>query len=260
MTYPDGEKVTYDYNSSMLLEKLFNDQGTPLEPADDYLYASSTEYDAAGRVRTRALGNGLTQGFDYYAWDEKATVDSVLTGQGGRLKILSAGTLQNLGYLYDAAGNLRTIEDSTTTPNHEIQAFGYDALNRLESATVTNGPAPYSEGYTYDPSTGNLQTKSGLTYTYSTAHPHAVSTFNGNMYDYDANGNMTVRQIAGGPLAGDYSLGYDAESRLVSVTGPNGFAASFAYNGDGQRVQSTIAGVTTTFVGNHYEVTVGAAT
>jgi hypothetical protein len=42
---------------------------------------------------------------------------------------------------------------------------------------------------------------------------------------------------------------------LVSVSGPNGFSASFLYNGDGQRVQSTIGGVSTTFVGNHYEVT-----
>jgi len=37
------------------------------------------------------------------------------------------------------------------------------------------------------------------------------------------------------------------------VTGPS-LSASLVYDGDGNRVQSTIGGVTTTFVGNYYEV------
>jgi RHS repeat-associated protein len=82
-----------------------------------------------------------------------------------------------------------------------------------------------------------------------------VTSAGGNTYSYNANGNMTGRHIASGTLAGDYTLGYDAENRLVSVTGPNGFSASFVYDGDGQRVKSTFGGVSTTFVGNHYEVT-----
>ena len=47
---------------------------------------------------------------------------------------------------------------------------------------------------------------------------------------------------------------YDAENRLVSVSGPS-LAASFVYDGDGNRVKSTINNVTTYFVGNYYEVT-----
>jgi RHS repeat-associated protein len=95
-----------------------------------------------------------------------------------------------------------------------------------------------------------------------TAHTHAVTSLsNGNSYKYDANGNMTQRVVDGQKFA----LGYDAENRLVKVcqdpsnnaicdTGET-VVASFVYNGDGERVKSTLNGVTTTFVGSHYEIT-----
>jgi RHS repeat-associated protein len=50
-----------------------------------------------------------------------------------------------------------------------------------------------------------------------------------------------------------FNFGYDAENRLVSVSGAA--TASFVYDGDGNRVQSTINGTTTTFIGNYYSVT-----
>ena len=36
--------------------------------------------------------------------------------------------------------------------------------------------------------------------------------------------------------------------------------ASFVYDGDGQRVKATVAGVTTTYLGNHYELTASPTT
>ncbi len=56
-----------------------------------------------------------------------------------------------------------------------------------------------------------------------------------------------------------YDLSYDAENRLVSVTGPN-VTASFVYDGDGRQVKSVINGVTTTFVGAHYQIVNGTVT
>ena len=49
----------------------------------------------------------------------------------------------------------------------------------------------------------------------------------------------------------EYDLGYDAESRLVTVTGAA--TASFTYDGDGKQVKSIVGGVTTYYVGRHYE-------
>jgi RHS repeat-associated protein len=47
---------------------------------------------------------------------------------------------------------------------------------------------------------------------------------------------------------------------LVGVKKNNVTIASFVYDGDGKRVKSTINGVTTSFVGQHYEVTNNVAT
>jgi len=66
----------------------------------------------------------------------------------------------------------------------------------------------------------------------------------------DANGNQTTRTIG----SEVYTLSYDAENRLVSVSGPS-LNATFSYDGDGARVMSEINNVTTRFVGNYYEVT-----
>jgi YD repeat-containing protein len=79
-------------------------------------------------------------------------------------------------------------------------------------------------------------------------HFQAMDSAGSNTYGYDDNGNQTTRVIGGQTV----TLGYDAENRLVSVTGTN-LSAQFTYNGDGQRVKSVINGVTIYFVGGYYE-------
>ena len=235
MTYPDNETVQYTYNSRMLLETLTGD--------DDYVTATS--YDLAGRMTQRVLGNGLTQDYAYYGW----------TVQGGRLQRLSTSrpsdqtTLQNMTYAYDPVGNILSITDALAGP--QTQTFTYDSLYRLLSATVTGGPAPYTETYAYDAATGNLINKAGQILQYNDpAHAHAVTDMAANAYAYDANGSQTTR-IVGGET---YDLAYDAEGRLTTVTKGAETVASFTYDGDGKRVKAVEGGETILFVGNHYEV------
>ena len=56
-----------------------------------------------------------------------------------------------------------------------------------------------------------------------------------------------------------FYLAYDAENRLVSVTGSN-LNAAFEYDGDGKQVKSIINGSTSLFIGLHYQVVAGTVT
>ncbi|PWH13850.1 MAG: hypothetical protein DDG60_09040, partial [Anaerolineae bacterium] len=133
MTYPDGEVVTNTYSPQMLLETV-----TGSSP-----YVTSTSYDSAGRLTGRALGNGLSQTYAYYPWNQ----------QGGRLQTLSIAGLQNLNYQYDLVGNITRIENPIAA---ETQTYAYDALDRLTGWTLFTSAQTRSEIYGYDPQTGNL--------------------------------------------------------------------------------------------------------
>ncbi|MFZ1595280.1 MAG: RHS repeat-associated core domain-containing protein, partial [Anaerolineae bacterium] len=184
--------------------------------------------------------------------------------------------MQDLTYGYDTAGNVRWIVDARNSGQR--QCFSYDGLDRLLSGFTTAagdnctgytsvGNGPYNETYSYTPN-GNLVSKTGQgTYSYGVAQAstcpegalvkkHAVvSTSNGSSYCYDQNGNMRRRTIGGNT----YTLTYDDENRLVSVSGAA--TASFVYDADGNRVKSVMNGETVTTIGNLYEKkVVGGAT
>ena len=213
------------------------------------------KYDEAGRACPElangplewTLGNGVKTSRLYYPWST----------QGGRLQsissvILSNGvTRQNLVYGYDANGNVTSVQDTVAG---ETLSYAYDVLDRL-----TGVSGVYNESYTYNPTTGNLASKAGQTLTYGAAnHPHAATAMGSNIYTYDANGNMLTRKISGVT----YTLSYDAEGRLVSISG-GGMTASYTYNGDGERVKAAIttggSTKTTAYVGDYFEVSLGAA-
>ena len=170
--------------------------------------------------------------------------------------------LQKLSYGYDSVGNVTDIEQVIDFEYNVVQtqSFTYDALNRLIEASATGGTLGlYDEVYTYDATNGNLLTKGARTdlegqqdvaeykYNYDANHDHAVASLVEstnetnvvNSYSYDSNGNMEFRDIDGK----EYDLEYDAENRLVSVSGTN-VSAVFTYNGDGQSVKTVVNGET----------------
>jgi len=128
----------------------------------------------------------------------------------------------------------------------------------LEKAQASGGTGGIyaQQTYTYD-QLGNLTNNGNGTLTYGTqsaaptcpdgalTKPHAVVSGNGNTYCYDTNGNQVKR------ILGANTLTYDAENRLTTVSGAT--SASFVYDGDGNRVKSVVNGVTTYYIGNHFE-------
>jgi len=157
MKYPDTEIVNYTYDSRMMLDTVIGNA----------TYVVDTQYDSAGRMIGRELGNGLTQTYGYYDWNEE--VNNI--GQGGRLETLTTESLQNLDYVYDAVGNVKQIANRIA---NETNLYDYDALNRLTSWTL-NGQ---TEEYGYDDA-GNLSIKGDLTLDYlDSSHVHAVTNAN----------------------------------------------------------------------------------
>jgi RHS repeat-associated protein len=185
-----------------------------------------------------------------------------LPNQGGRVQTMSAGvggdaSILHLNYQYDGAGNILSIQDHKLG-SPQTQTFTYDALDRLTTGLADGGifaSSNYNETYGYGASTGNLQSKAGVTYFYSdTLHAHAVTGLsNGNAYTYDQNGNMHTRRVDGVLT----TLTHDAENRLVQATVnlTTTQTYSFVYDGDGQRVISTNGITSTVFIGAHFEWT-----
>ncbi len=167
-------------------------------------------------------------------------------------------SLQNLTYAYDAVGNVDWIKD-WKAGSPQMQDFTVDRLNRLVSAVASGGTNGNYGAETYGYSNaGNLTSKTGVgLYGYGAqasscpegalVKKHAVVTAGSNSYCYDQNGNQRRRTVGGST----YTLIYDAENRLVSVSGAA--TASFTYDADGNRIKSVVNGETTIFVGSLYE-------
>lgn len=161
---------------------------------------------------------------------------------------------------HNSVGNVKTITDRRAwLTQTQTQTFAYNALDRVISATVSGGTGgAYTETYAYSAIgnlTGSNEGGASRTYAYTTTHAHAVGSLsNGYVYRYDADGNMTQRCLG----AYVYNLSYDVEGRLVTVT-QEATTTVFNYDGDGKRVQGSVAGITFTAVGGYYERT-GATT
>jgi len=173
--------------------------------------------------------------------------------------LVTSGNIQNFGYTYDNSGNVLTLTDYLPATD-QITTYTYDDLNRLLSASL---PGVYSHAWTYN-NIGNMLTRNdnngNVSYLYNdAAHKHAVTQVGANYFCYDANGNMTRRNATSSSCTNGDSLSYDKENRLTSITvGAN--TTTYVYDGDGNRVKKTANGVSTFYVGNHYEVTSGIAT
>ncbi len=253
-----GEQVTYGYNGQGTLNSLYSNTAS-------YYYVPQTTYDAAGRMTKRLLGAAnlgsapvLTSSYYYQGWNV----------QGGRLRMVETKDSQNtlyqrLSYTYDPAGNITAILDGANSS--QKQCFAYDNLYRLTSAKVGNNDANCSgslgsgeyadETYAYDGTTGNLSSKTGMgSYTYDASHKHAVATTSaGGSFSYDANGNMTHRDLPDVLDANTYDYTFDAENRLVQAKKNGSIVATLTYDGDGKRVKAVQGGTTTAFVGGYFE-------
>jgi RHS repeat-associated protein len=256
-----GGTTSYTYDTR---ERLLT-KGTP---AGTLTYT----YDSAGNVATIRSSNTNGTSVDY-AWDAANQLVSVTDNRAGgvttsaytatgRPSTLTQPSGVGATYSYDTRDrvtslawqqgtdpafgswsygfNLRGQRTSVTAVTGRHVAYGYDAVARLSSETITNDPqGSVGNGalsYSLDPTGNRLSRTSTLAALGAQSFSYDANDQLGSD-DYDANGNTTS--------ADGHTYAYDFENRLKSK---DGTAVTLVYDGDGNRVAKTAGSVTTKYL------------
>ncbi|KIA92321.1 hypothetical protein OC25_16675 [Pedobacter kyungheensis] len=133
---------------------------------------------------------------------------------------------------------------NTANPTANIFNYGYDKLNRLQTAATVAG-IPMSEAISYDVM-GNITslTRDNLTTNSYTGYDGnkltAISGFINSTYSYDVNGNQKTNTARG-----ITNIDYNYLNLPVSIAGPN---VSYTYDAAGQKLQKQAGGTTTNYI------------
>lgn len=218
------------------------DDSRPNSQLQGRLYWQADTFNAAGRIDSELLGNGLVN-------------DRLYSAATGRLlsAAVDAGrvtgppyALQQMVYTYDQVGNVLTRADQAVGRG---EAFAYDGLDRLLSHSVVTGSGGVVT-VAYDQK-GNITSKSDVgTYDYDPVKKHALvsvlapGSSTPVSYSYDANGNM----LSGGGR----TLTWTSFNQAATIT-KGAFASAFSFDAAHQRVKHVSHLETTVYVGGVFE-------
>lgn len=241
MTYPDGEVVTYGYDSGGLVRSAIGAKAGATTP-----YVDRVEYDQDGHRRFLAYGNGITTEDTY----DGATLELV------RQLVLAGGAeRQDLAYTYDKVGNVLTrVDDIPLPPNSEhggpsAQDFTYDDLHRLTRASGSyrvsdKSTRTYGLTLSYDGNGRALRkaqedridgrpqasTTYVLDHTYAD-EGHTVASIGSRTYTSDPDGNLTGWAEARGNRR--RTMTWDDRDRLATVA-EQGALTRYTYDDGGR--------------------------
>lgn len=212
--------VAYGYNSSGYLNQARNADGSQV-------YWTAEARNSAGQLVSERLGTGGTS----VVGSRRYNTVGLLTGV--TVDGAVAGRMSDVGYTYDEN---RNVVDRRDNLRARQDGYGYDSLDRLRTWTLTAAGQDTVTTFDHD-RVGNVRSETvdarperNVTYTYGEngAPPHALTTRNGQHYDFDAAG----RQTAGAGRTVDYN-----QSGLpASLTWGQGRRTDFAYDATGARV------------------------
>ncbi|HEV7606569.1 MAG TPA: RHS repeat-associated core domain-containing protein [Steroidobacteraceae bacterium] len=208
---PSGQTISYAYNSNGQVS------GITLNGSPNLTILSNVTYDPFGPVTGWTWGNGTASTSRTFDTDGKLTTLSN-----------TPATTGNRTFGFDDAFRVTSATDSVS--GGPAWTFGYDILDRLNSATKTGTTI----GYTYD-ADGNRLTQTGTsasTYTIPGTSNKLSSTTGAlaRTYTYDAVGNVLTTGVS----THTYNKrGRLRTSRLNSTTTNTGYY----YNALGQRIR-----------------------
>ena len=265
-TYPSGRVVETFYDGAGRIAGLRRRQaeggyhyyaGGAAGEADPIGYAPH------GGIEQLRLGNGL---WEQRRYNDRLQPTQIGLGTGRTAGGTALGTTQSglllLDYAYGTGsnnGNVLSQRIRVGTSLDQNQAYAYDSLNRLKTASESGAGAPWSQTYAYD-RYGNRRLTAGSshgsnptltpqsTVDIDTATNRLAGTRGSNPVAHDAAGNLTA------DWAGN-AFTYDGDNRLVAFDHPTGTDqdTTYAYDGDGRRVRKVVggsSGITTTYVYN----------
>jgi RHS repeat-associated protein len=286
IAYPDGEVVTYGYDSGGLLATAVGEKAGVLTP-----YLRRLEYDKFEQRALLEAGNRLVSQYAYDPLTRRlCALNTAPAGQAGSpvcsatleaAPIAGSSVLQNLHYAYDPVGNILGLANAVQIPTANaiggpsLQRFGYDDLYRLTSAQGHYRIAPekehrYSLAMGYDsvhnitsknqshtlvqggsPELAQKKTSYLWAYDYGSSRPHAPTHIGERAFSYDANGNQTAWTHDDNGTR--RSLTWDEDNRLLEVA-DNGQTTRFIYDEGGNRVIKRGPQGETAYVNQFYTV------
>jgi RHS repeat-associated protein len=234
-TYPSGRMVknTLDTIGDLSQVETKPSGGSYATKANNFVYT------AAGAASSLQLGNGK-----YETTQFNSRLQPTQIGLGTSTTDTS---LLKLEFDYGTTANNGNVQSQTITvpgmTHPLIQAYTYDSLNRLSTATETsNSSQTWKQEFSYDRyGNRNFVAGSGHTTTIPSGcgdpvcNP-TVSTSTNRLtstgYSYDNTGNTTAD-------AQGRTFTYDAENKQVLVASGGSTIGRYWYDGDGKRVKKT---------------------
>jgi RHS repeat-associated protein len=188
-------------------------------------------YDAVSKLTSKTLPNGVAATYTYDGLDR-------LT----RSKEAKGNTvIADNQYSYNNAGDITQNIDQSGT-----HGFGYDAIDRLTSATYTGTP---NESYAYDGVGNRTSSHKSAIYGYQ-PNNRLVNTASAS-YIYNNNGNLISKTE--GTSTTQYV--WDFENRLTQVVTQSSGSVTYKYDALGRRIQRTPStGVSTNFIYDRQDV------
>ena len=219
-TYPSLRVVTYVRNDLGQVTSVT----TTASGGSQVTIASNLNYLPFGALEDMDWGNGLSL-------DQTFDNDYRLTNQ-------VLGTKYSRDYIYDDVNNIKNINDNISATKN--QTFNYDVLDRLDDATGVYGSLDYGYDDVGNRTALTVDTDPAISYNYSPT-ANQLDDIDGAAITYDNNGNTKTKDAL--------TFDYDENNRMSQV-GDGAVTTSYGFNGKGERVRKTSAGVSNFY---HYD-------
>jgi RHS repeat-associated protein len=246
-TYPSGRVVATEYDSAGRVAGVRN-QGAPS------YYAGAAASDATNRIQYAAQGAVSVMKLGNGKWEHTNFNSRLQPTQIGIGTSATNSSILKLDYGYGTTTNNGNVLTQTITIGATVmsQSYGYDTLNRLQ--TASEGSA-WQQTYDCDRysnravRTGSFIPQPQLTPQSSSPIDFSAFTQGSNRialagFGYDTAGNLTAD-----PTTAANAMIYDAENRQASYT-KAGVTTTYTYDGDGRRVKKVDSTGTIIFVYN----------